>query len=103
MVQLNHDPTCNLACPSCRTEIIAAKAKEQDVYAESAQRVILPLLRKVKGETYISGGGEAFASKHYRSILGALNRAEYPDLYVYLITNGQLATAERWRQFPDLP
>jgi wyosine [tRNA(Phe)-imidazoG37] synthetase (radical SAM superfamily) len=103
MVQLNHDPTCNLACPSCRTEIIAAKAKEQDVYAESARRVILPLLRKVKGQTYISGGGEAFASKHYRSILGALNRAEYPDLYVYLITNGQLATAERWRQFPDLP
>src|SRR3982751_5729041 len=29
MVQLNHDPTCNLACPSCRTEIITAKADEQ--------------------------------------------------------------------------
>jgi pyruvate-formate lyase-activating enzyme len=103
MVQLNHDPTCNLACPSCRTEIIAANAEEQDVYAESARRVILPLLRLVNGQSYISGGGEAFASKHYRSILGALNRAEYPDLYIYLITNGQLATAERWRQYPDLP
>jgi uncharacterized protein YbaR (Trm112 family) len=103
MVQLNHDPTCNLACPSCRTEIVAAKAEEQDAYAESARRVILPLLRKVNGQSYISGGGEAFASKHYRSILAALNRAEYPDLYLYLITNGQLTTAERWRQFPDLP
>lgn len=103
MVQLNHDPTCNLACPSCRTEIITAKAEEQDVYAESARRVILPLLRKVNGQSYISGGGEVFASKHYRSILAALNRKEYPDLYLYLITNGQLATAERWRQFPDLP
>jgi pyruvate-formate lyase-activating enzyme len=102
MVQLNHDPTCNLACPSCRTEIITAKAEEQDVYAESAQRVILPLLRKVNGQSYISGGGEAFASRHYRSILAALNRTEYPDLYLYLITNGQLTTAERWRQFPDL-
>jgi wyosine [tRNA(Phe)-imidazoG37] synthetase (radical SAM superfamily) len=103
MVELNHDPTCNLACPSCRTEIITAKAKEQDVYAESARRVILPLLRKVKGQSYISGGGEVFASKHYRGILAALNRAEYPDLYLILITNGLLATAERWRQFPDLP
>lgn len=25
MVQLNHDPSCNLACPSCRTEVITAK------------------------------------------------------------------------------
>lgn len=103
MVQLNHDATCNLACPSCRTEIITAKADEQDAFAESAQRVILPVLRKVNGQSYISGGGEAFASRHYRSILAALNRAEYPDLYVYLITNGQLITAERWSQFPDLP
>ena len=102
MVQLNHDPTCNLACPSCRTEIISAKAEEQDAYAESARRVILPLLRKVDGQSYISGGGEAFASKHYRSILAALNRTEYPGLYLYLITNGQLTSAERWRQFPDL-
>lgn len=102
LVELNHDPTCNLACPSCRTEIITAKAEEQDAYAESARRVILPLLRKVNGQSYISGGGEAFASKHYRSILAALNRTEYPDLYLYLITNGQLTTAERWRQFPDL-
>jgi sulfatase maturation enzyme AslB (radical SAM superfamily) len=103
MVQLNHDPSCNLACPSCRTEIITAKAAEQDIYAESARRIILPLLRKVNGQSYISGGGEAFASKHYRSILAALNRTEYPDLYLYLITNGQLLTAERWRQFPELP
>jgi wyosine [tRNA(Phe)-imidazoG37] synthetase (radical SAM superfamily) len=103
MVQLNHDATCNLSCPSCRTEIITAKADEQDAFAESARRVILPLLRKVDGQSYISGGGEPFASKHYRSILAALNRAEYPDLYLYLITNGQLTTAERWRQFPDLP
>lgn len=103
MVQLNHDPSCNLACPSCRTEVITAKADEQDVYSESARRVILPLLRKVKGQSYISGGGEAFASKHYRSILAALNRAEYPELYLYLITNGQLLTAERWGQFPELP
>lgn len=102
MVQLNHDPSCNLACPSCRTEVITAKADEQDVYSEAARRVVLPLLRKVNGLSYISGGGEAFASKHYRSILAALNRAEYPGLYLHVITNGQLLTAERWGQFPHL-
>jgi MoaA/NifB/PqqE/SkfB family radical SAM enzyme len=103
MVQLNHDATCNLSCPSCRTEIIAAKAEEQDTYAAAAQRVILPLLRKVNGQSYISGGGEAFSSKHFRSILAALNRDEYPGLYVYLITNGLLLTAQRWSEYPNLP
>ena len=103
MVQLNHDPTCNLACPSCRTEIIATKAEEQDMYAQAASRVILPLLKRVDGHSYISGGGEAFASKHYRSILAALNRTDYPGLYLHLITNGLLISAQRWAEFPQLP
>ncbi|HWS70671.1 MAG TPA: SPASM domain-containing protein, partial [Thermoanaerobaculia bacterium] len=103
MVELNHDPTCNLACPSCRTEIVAAKSEEIDQYAVATDRVILPLLRKVDGLTYITGGGEALASKHFRSILRALNREEYPGLEVYLITNAQLLTPYRWSEFPNLP
>jgi pyruvate-formate lyase-activating enzyme len=103
MVELNHDPTCNLACPSCRTEIIAAKAEEQDTYAQAAERVILPLLKRVNGQSYISGGGEAFASKHYRSILSALNRTDYPGLNLHLITNGLLITSQRWNEYPHLP
>jgi len=103
MVQLNHDPTCNLACPSCRVEIIAATAEEQDTFARATDRVILPLLKTVNGDTYISGGGEAFASRHYRAILSALNRTDYPGLSVYLITNGLLATPQRWREFSHLP
>lgn len=103
MVELNHDPTCNLACPSCRTEIVAAKSDEIDQYAEATEQVILPLLRKVNGLTYITGGGEALASKHFRSILRALNREEYPGLRVYLITNGLLLTPRRWQEFPNLP
>jgi pyruvate-formate lyase-activating enzyme len=103
MVQLNHDPTCNLACPSCRTEIIAAKAEEQDTYAQAAERVILPLLKRINGQSYISGGGEAFASKHYRSILAALNRTDYPGLHLHVITNGLLITQQRWSEYPHLP
>ncbi|HXA18680.1 MAG TPA: radical SAM protein [Thermoanaerobaculia bacterium] len=103
MVQLNHDPTCNLACPSCRIEIIAAKAEEQDTYAQAAERVILPLLKRVSGQSYISGGGEAFASKHYRAILASLNRTDYPGLNLHLITNGLLITPQRWSEYPHLP
>ena len=102
MVELNHDPTCNLACPSCRTELVTASADEVDRYEAAADRVILPLLRGVRGQTYITGGGEAFASKHFRSILRRLNRDEFPGLKVFLITNGQLITPSRWSEFPDL-
>jgi len=103
MLELNHDATCNLACPSCRTEIVSAKADEVDLYARAGEKVILPMLKKVHGQTYITGGGEAFASKHFRSILRALNRDEFPGLYVFLITNGQLLTPYRWSEFPRLP
>lgn len=103
MLQLNHDPSCNLACPSCRPEIITAGPQEQQEYVDAAERVLLPLLRRTAGQTYISGGGEAFASAHYRKILASLNRREFPGLDVYLITNGQLLNAKRWAEFPHLP
>jgi len=103
LLELNHEPTCNLACPSCRTDIIAAKSEELDLYAGASERVILPMLKRVEGRTYITGGGEAFASKHFRTILASLNRAEYPGLKVFLITNGLLVTPRRWSEFPNLP
>jgi MoaA/NifB/PqqE/SkfB family radical SAM enzyme len=101
LVELNYDTTCNLACPSCRTEIVTASVDEQDAYAKAAKRVILPLLKRTKGG-YISGGGETFASKHYRFILAQLNRREYPRLHLHLITNAQLVTPRKWSAFPDL-
>jgi hypothetical protein len=101
LVELNYDTTCNLACPSCRTEILVASADEQDAFALAKDRVILPLLRKANS-AYVSGGGEAFASKHTRSILSGLNRRDYPDLDLHLITNGQLLTPQRWSEFPVL-
>jgi pyruvate-formate lyase-activating enzyme len=99
--ELNYDTTCNLACPSCRTEILVASEEEQAAYERAKERVILPLLQRSAG-AYLNGGGEAFASRHYRSILAALNRRDYPALQLHLITNGQLITPRRWQDFPNL-
>ncbi|MFL6248238.1 MAG: radical SAM protein [Thermoanaerobaculia bacterium] len=103
MVEMNHDQTCNLACPSCRTEVVTAGPEEQRVYLDAADRVLLPLLRKMNGMAYISGGGEAFGSTHYRKILASLTREEFPGLSLFLITNAQLLSAKRWAEFPRLP
>jgi MoaA/NifB/PqqE/SkfB family radical SAM enzyme len=102
MLELNHDPTCNLACPSCRTGIVAAPRSDRDRLERAAERVLLPLMRRSEGHIYISGGGEALSSPHFRSILRRLNRREYPGLGVYLITNAQLFTPKRWAAMPDL-
>jgi MoaA/NifB/PqqE/SkfB family radical SAM enzyme len=64
--------------------------------------VLLPLLRRVDGYAYISGGGEVLSSPHFRSVLRSLNRREYPGLSIFLITNGQLFTPRRWAALPDL-
>jgi pyruvate-formate lyase-activating enzyme len=103
MVQMNHDQSCNLACPSCRTGIVTAGPDEQRIYVDAADRVLLPLLRKMTGMAYISGGGEAFSSSHYRKILSVLNRQDFPGLFIFLITNGQLLNEKRWAEFPELP
>jgi pyruvate-formate lyase-activating enzyme len=102
MLEIDHDPTCNLACPSCRTEIVAAPRSDRPRLDRAAERVLLPLMRRSEGQIYISGGGEALASPHIRSILRKLNRREFPGLGVFLITNAQLFTPKRWESFPDL-
>jgi wyosine [tRNA(Phe)-imidazoG37] synthetase (radical SAM superfamily) len=103
LLEVNHDPTCNLACPSCRTGIVGTSHAEQADFAIAADRILLPLMKRVEGQVYISGGGEALASKHCRSILKTLNREDFPGLSVYLITNGQLLTPKRWASLPTLP
>ncbi len=102
-VELNHDPTCNLACPSCRTGIVIAKPEEQQAFARAADRVLIPLLRRVRGQVYVNGGGEAFASEHLRSILKAVNRTDFPGLSIRLITNGTSLTPTRWAEYSNLP
>jgi MoaA/NifB/PqqE/SkfB family radical SAM enzyme len=101
LVELGYDTTCNLACPSCRTELIVEKGDEQDANTRAIERVILPMLKTAK-LVYLSAGGEAFASKHMRSVLSRLNREEYPQLQLHLITNAQLLTPQRWGAFPHL-
>lgn len=101
-VEFSHDPSCNLACPSCRTELRMAKAAETDRLATATRKVLLPLLAQTKGGVYISGGGEPFASRHFRDLLRRLNRREFPGLSLRLMTNAQLVGEEMWNEFEHL-
>jgi wyosine [tRNA(Phe)-imidazoG37] synthetase (radical SAM superfamily) len=101
-VQLTYDSTCNLACPSCRTDIIVANQAEQDRYAAARDRLVLPLLKRVNGTVTVTGFGDPFASKHYRSVLAALNRQEFPHLGVNILTNALVFTPQMWEHLSGM-
>lgn len=97
-VFLNHDASCNLACPQCRRDFIHADAAEQarldrmlDLFLEDALRDASDFLPNTMGEV--------FFSKHSRRMLKRLSREAYPDLKLNLISNGQLFDRRAYEEF----
>jgi len=95
VLNLAYDKTCNLACPSCRTEHIVASDIERRHLARVQTRVI-ELLPRVD-QLYVTGSGDPFASATYRELLRSIDPAKYPRLAVKLHTNGLLFTKENWQ------
>jgi len=100
-VNLAYDTTCNLSCPSCRTEKIAANAETRARFDTLQETAILPLLRESK-LVFITGSGDPFASKNFRKLMERLGPEEYPDLRFQVMTNGMLFNRREWDRFPAL-
>lgn len=100
-LNLAYDQTCNLSCPSCRTGKIAADSAMRARYDILQEEQILPLLKHSK-LVFITGSGDPFASKNFRTLLDRLGPEEYPDLRFQVMTNGMLFTPREWERFPAL-
>ncbi|KHD08080.1 hypothetical protein PN36_16185 [Candidatus Thiomargarita nelsonii] len=96
-IKLNHDRSCNLACPSCRAKPYRAKGEMRTHLAEIADTVILPLLKNAN-IVEITGSGDAFGSEHFRYILKQINAQTFPHLKIDLFTNGVLFDEKSWHQ-----
>ncbi len=101
-LNLCYDPSCNLACPSCRSDFFSNGA-------EAAERLALIDARirneaAVSAETIkISGTGDPFGSQTFRSMLQEFRPENYPRLKsIYLHTNGQLWNEQVWKSMPDI-
>lgn len=99
-LNLSYDKTCNLICPSCRNEKHAASGKELTQIEELTSR----LLETLKGakRVEITGSGDPFASKSFRRLMTSINRGDYPDLKLTLMTNGLLFQRSEWSCFEHL-
>jgi MoaA/NifB/PqqE/SkfB family radical SAM enzyme len=96
-VNLSHDRSCNLSCPSCRTEHYVAKKDEQDRLNRQLNESIMPILRQAE-IVNITGSGDPFGSNHFRAVLRRINRRDYPKLRIDLKTNGMLWDERAWNE-----
>lgn len=101
IINLAYDRSCNLACPSCRSEKYMADGLERERIDAMQERNIEPLLRHAQ-LAMITGSGDPFASKTFRKLLGWIGPDTTPQLKVKLMTNGLLFTPRNWQQLSKL-
>ncbi len=97
-IGLSHDRSCNLACPSCRTDFITAETSELAKLDGLFKQFILPLLKTAE-RVYITGSGDPFASKHFRGVLKQLAEPDFAHLAIDLHTNALLFDERAFNQF----
>jgi MoaA/NifB/PqqE/SkfB family radical SAM enzyme len=100
-LRLSYDSTCNLWCPSCRTEKIAAKGAEFDEIMRVTDEVVRPLLATAQ-TVMMNGYGDIFSARSCRRILESISPQTHPRLKLRFITNGVLLTEAEWQKFPNI-
>ena len=96
LVNVCYDKTCNLYCPSCRTEVIRLKGKEHAAVLKMQEDLFAwEAFKQVKVIT-VTGSGDTFGSIIYRDLLQKFNPNEFPNLRFRLLTNGLLLIEKMW-------
>ena len=103
-IYLAGDQTCNLTCPSCRTNVfkitedqveeqlrLGQKLKDNLFTNSSDRRIVL----------HVSTTGEVFASPLILKFLSSIEPEKFPNLRVWLQTNG-LLVPKFWHKLGDI-
>ena len=99
-LHLSYDAHCNLACPSCRTEIRTNSREDVIELDELFEKNIRPYLQNLR-HLCLSGCGEAILSPHSKKILQSLSTEKYPQMKVELRTNGTVLTDKVWKSLGE--
>lgn len=91
----SHDETCNLSCPSCRTEVIHRNAKQRE-RALYAQDQVVKWSQEEAHEYTVAAYGDPFSSPVYFNLLKQIDFTKNPRLKIKLQTNGLLFTPVSW-------
>ncbi len=77
-MNLNYDPSCNLACPSCRTELVYSSSDEVAGLIAFQETVLASNYFKNVKRILATGTGDVFASKVYAHLLDKIRIDERP-------------------------
>jgi|TARA_R110000744_G_scaffold152622_2_gene266769 organic radical activating enzyme len=97
-VKFNFDQSCNLQCPSCRTEKINYEGVQRTRTEELIHNIEEQMgegLERIE----TSGSGDPFFSRTFRKWLMEFDLSMYPNLkHIHLHTNGTLWNKSNWER-----
>jgi MoaA/NifB/PqqE/SkfB family radical SAM enzyme len=99
MVNMHLDKSCNLKCPTCRSEITVIQGKDRDRAMAVKDRLLESGTLSNAREMILCGYGEVFASPVYLQLLRSIDPADYPKLSIKILSNGLLLTDRMWQSF----
>ncbi len=92
------DYSCNLRCPSCRTEICVASGEERKEMERKAEDLLEHVIPHVN-RLWLAGSGEVFFSRVYRKILDDERCKKRANISI--LSNGTLFDEKRWKQLKE--
>lgn len=99
-INCSYDKSCNLSCPSCRSEVIIEKKNRKQIL-EVQNKISKEALKDAR-LLYITGSGDPFGSPFFRKWLQTMKRQDMPCLKkLHIHTNAQLWTPKMWKTIPD--
>jgi wyosine [tRNA(Phe)-imidazoG37] synthetase (radical SAM superfamily) len=102
IINYSFDRSCNLTCPTCRTNTIMANGEELDKIEWVMKEIETTYGSDLKG-LYISGTADPFASKTFRKLLTNFDKKKYPNVSnIHLHTNAILFTKEMWNMMKSI-
>lgn len=98
------DLTCNLSCPSCRTQVIKIDKTQIEKQNQIGEKLRQNLFSKPTNEPInltLSTSGELFASPMLLRFLSCITKTDFPNLRLNIQTNGLLCE-KNWHRLNEL-
>jgi hypothetical protein len=101
-IALCYDDSCNLACPSCRSQRImdvAGQGFERKL--RFTDKLIAQVLEQAREQVVwlrVTGSGDPIASKVFRHLLTSIDGRDLPNLRIVLQTNAVMLTPKIWSE-----
>ena len=99
-INMAHDRSCNLSCPSCRTQkIMYGKGAAYETRKKTHDQFVREFLTEGTDQDFtlsVTGSGDPFGSRIFREFLHEFDASGFPNLKINLQTNGVLFTEKEW-------